>query len=128
MTASPGMFYASLTQPQKEEVLQQVADEISARFTLYMDTAVEASGLKEARGVDRLTAYRDRAPDVWALMQAEFPREYERQMKDQVALERGAKKRLGMMMDSTVTRALNRSFRDTVAASASTTLAPTPRL
>lgn len=87
MPATSGAFWGMLTQEQKEEVLEQLSDEVVFYYNLYIDAIVEGSGLPELDGTDALSAFRSRQPDVWARLQKEFPSDYERDMTDWGLLE-----------------------------------------
>lgn len=87
MPATAGTLWGILTQAQKEEVLDQLSDEMVARYNIYVEAIVEGAGLPELEGLDALEAYRAREPQVWARLQKEFPDDYERDMKDWGRLE-----------------------------------------
>lgn len=91
---SPSVFFGMLNQDQKEEVLAEVAKEAAARFKVYREAVIEATALRDLRGEDKLAAYRQRTPEIWAGLLAKFPKEYQRQMGDFARLERDAYKRL----------------------------------
>lgn len=85
--ATAGTFWGMLTQSQKDEVLEMVAEEAAILLDVYIEAIIEGSGLPELEGMDRLEAYRQREGQIWARLQAEFPKDYERQMKDWGKLE-----------------------------------------
>lgn len=87
MPATAGTFWGMLTQAQKEVVLDEISDEVAQRYLIYVDAIVEGSGLPELEGLNRLEAFRSRAPQVWARLQSEFPTDYERDMTDWGKLE-----------------------------------------
>lgn len=85
--ATYSTFFASLSQDQKEEVIKSVAEEAALRFKYYVDAIHEGLGLKDPSSKERLQIYRDRQPQVWEQMQAQFPQMYDEQMKDWGRLE-----------------------------------------
>lgn len=93
-------FYGLLTQKGKEAVLKEVAEEANRRFMLYMQAVEDATGIKQLRGEDRRNAYSARPNETWTQMQAQFPKEYERQMRDWAGLELNAEKRIRALYPS----------------------------
>lgn len=80
-------FFGPLTQDQKEEVLRDVSVEASQRYQWGREAVLDSVGLRALRGTDRLTAYQNRAPEIWANLQAQLPTEYQKQMEDWGKLE-----------------------------------------
>lgn len=87
-------FYGLLTQRGKEAVLKEVAEAASQKFELYVKAIEDATGVKQLRGEDRRNAYTARPQETWGQMQTQFPKEYERQMRDWAGLELNAEKRI----------------------------------
>ena len=85
---SPLAYFASLEQSQKEQVLKDAAIEAAARFKAYREAIHEASALRDLRAQDRLKVYTQRAPEIWARLQAQFPQEYHNQQQDWYYLQR----------------------------------------
>ena len=77
-----GTYFGLLDQEDQEEVLRTVATEAAARFRTYFETIKKATGLRHQAARRRLETYRSRLPDVWAQLQANFPEEHTRQMRD----------------------------------------------
>ena len=82
-----GVWYGLLSQRQKEDVLELVAEEAAHRLEVYIDALTEALGLRELVGTSKLDAYRGRPPETWAALRTEFPDAYETQMRDWRRLE-----------------------------------------
>lgn len=99
-------FFATLTQDQKETVLDDASDEIVTRLQWYRDALEEASALRQLRGHDRLLAFQQRLPQVWQKLQEAFPNEYSKQMSDWKRLEQRSLFRASP--DSTVTPSYER--------------------
>ena len=86
--SSGAIFFGLLTQRQKEEVLHDsVAPQAAAKFKKYYETILESVGLPQLSASDRLTAFRQRAPEIWAHLQTNFPLQYEKQIVDWRRLE-----------------------------------------
>ena len=85
---SPSTWWGSLTNDQKATVIENVAAEASKRFQKYMDVIVNSVGFDELQGEEAVEAFRNRAPEVWARIAAEFPADYEEQMVRWGKLER----------------------------------------
>ena len=75
-------FWATLTQQQKERVMEDAVSELSSRFGWYMDGLLEALGLPELKGAERLKAYQDRTPEAWEALRMAFPQDYDKQFKE----------------------------------------------
>lgn len=87
--ASPLAFFGLLdNQEQKETVLKDVAKEAAARFKSYREAISEAVALRDLKASDRLRIYTQRAPEIWARLQSQFPQEYHNQQQDWYYLQR----------------------------------------
>lgn len=84
---SAGFFWGQLDDQQKAKVLEDVADEAAERFQAKLEQYVDSTGLRKPRGKEMLSLYRLRSPGTWAEMQAAFPHEYTRQMRQWRQLE-----------------------------------------
>lgn len=87
MPNSPSKFFASLTQDQKELVMQDAAEEVALLFNWYVEAVVEATAMRDLEGEDLLNAFRQRAPEIWAAIQSFDGKEYEKQMSNWRRLE-----------------------------------------
>lgn len=81
------VFFNALTQERKKEVLEQYADEATAKFWWYVQGLEEGLGLESVRGVKKLELYRQRLPETWASISDLDPSLYEKQMKEWHKLE-----------------------------------------
>ena len=80
-------LWADLEPAQQDEVLERLAEEVVPMFTAMVDALTRATGMRELTGQEKLDAFRQRQPDVWARIQAMFPRDYKRSMSDWGKLE-----------------------------------------
>lgn len=80
-------LWADLEPSQQDEVLERLAEEVVPMFTAMVDALTRATGMRDLTGQEKLEAFRTRAPDVWARIQAMFPRDYKRDMADWGKLE-----------------------------------------
>lgn len=69
----PTVFFALLSQENKEAVLKEVAEAAAARFKQYREALRDGVGLTELTAVERLEAYRIRQSEIWSRLQASFP-------------------------------------------------------
>ena len=98
--SSSAIFFGLLTQTQKEEVVQDAAEEAAARFMGYMDALRQSVGLPQLTGQERLEAFRQRQPEIWSHMQQAFPLEYEKQLVDWRRLETAAMRNPNMQRET----------------------------
>lgn len=82
-----GPIWGALTQKQREQVLDDAADEVAEMFETMYRTLVEQAGFARPRPPVRLQMYRMREPVRWTLLRALDPREYVKQMRDWQQLE-----------------------------------------
>lgn len=80
-------IWADLEPRQQDEVLERMSEECNAIFTAMVDALTRATGMRELTGQEKLDAFRNRAPDVWARIQASMPKDYQQMMRDWGKLE-----------------------------------------
>ena len=80
-------IWSDLEPTQQDEVIARLKEETQALFDAYVKALKRATSMRELTGQEKLEAFRMRAPDVWTRLQAQFPAEYARQMKDWGRLE-----------------------------------------
>lgn len=91
-------IWADLEPRQQDEVLERLTEESLSLFEAYTTALTRATGMRELTGKEKLEAFRTRAPDVWARLQAMFPRDYKKMMADWGKLEGRDIKREGSVV------------------------------
>jgi proline dehydrogenase len=130
MPQSASAIFGMLDDAAKEVVLKMVAEQAKDRFAAYRKAIKQATALKEPRGQARLDAYRARAPEIWAALEAKYPREYQRQQQDMRGLEKATRDRVDTLMGSLSGEDLSKRIRLPAVNqdAAATTPAPIPQL
>ena len=77
-----GFFWGKLDDKQREQCLDEVAEELADRVAIYMDTIMEAVGMPLAPPAERLNRYINKLPEEWEEQAATFPRDYAEDMAD----------------------------------------------
>lgn len=130
MPTTAGVFFGRLDETAKEEVLKAVAEQAKDRFRTYREAVKQSTGLRTPRAQERLDAYRERIPEVWARLQKQFPQEYERQQNDWRNIEKNNQRRLqeiiGDMSGKEFSKSINRGLPAVNKAAAS--VSPAPRM
>ena len=91
-------IFADLEPAQQDEVLERLGEEAVALFDSYVEAGVRATGFRDMSGKEKLEAFRTRAPEMWARIQAMFPRDYKKAMADWGKLEGRDIKREGSVV------------------------------
>lgn len=77
-----GFFWGKLDEKQREQCLEDVADQLADRVEIYMDTIMDAVGLTKALPAERLNRYITKTPQEWEEQSATFPQDYAEDMAD----------------------------------------------
>lgn len=80
-------IWADLEPSQQDEVLERLLEESLELFEAYTTALTRATGMREMTGQEKLESFRARSPDIWARLQAMFPRDYKQMMRDWGKLE-----------------------------------------
>ena len=86
--AGEGVFFAMLSQEQKEAVLAGAAEEAALRFEQYVDSLVQAFDFRELDAQGRLATYKARSYIEWSNLQQVIPQEFAKQLQDYYIIER----------------------------------------
>lgn len=94
---SAGFWWAQLTTAGKDRAVEDAAKKAAERFAQHWQTLADSVGMKPPPPRERLRAYRNRLPQVWAALRAEFPVQYGDDLDDWRALE----EKYGAELDAT---------------------------
>lgn len=86
---SDGLLFGALTEKQKENVLNRVGELAEKRFNNYFDAIIGAFDFRSPKTTfEQFALYKSRPESEWLQLQKQDPKEYERQLKQFVSMER----------------------------------------
>ena len=84
---SAAVWWAPLTQDQKELVLKEAADFAAQLYRVYTEALYESAGLRPLKGEKLMQEFRNRTPEAWDRLFQINLGEYDLQQKQWLRLE-----------------------------------------